>query len=424
MKNVIQKYILAFTLVIIFALLAAQVRWIVYSINFQEKVFQKSVTLALNQTFSNLQANKPFCSKMRECVTCDSVRLEAHLTSAGVWEKIHHAIDEELKSYDIYPEYDLVILETDSEKFRAIEKELDNGLYYTKSLGNLIGEAGYELVVEFPSRTKFFLEKTGLMFLSSVVLIFLLILALSYLLRLYKKELRIAEHTKELLNNVSHEFKTPLSSIALASNMIRKKRYANEDKLGSYAELISKENRKLQLLVESLLHLAAIERDEFYYTKEPLNIHEIIKDSVSTFEMIVQDRNGNIIVTENATKSMIYADKLHMTNVLVNLISNSIKYSKNAPEIGIRTVNNDESLWISVSDNGIGIPPKYQKYIFDKYYRVPTGDVHNAKGFGIGLAYVKRVVEAHNGSITLESAENRGTVFTISLPLLTEQKND
>uniref|UniRef100_UPI0032174188 sensor histidine kinase n=1 Tax=uncultured Draconibacterium sp. TaxID=1573823 RepID=UPI0032174188 len=423
MKGIIQKYILAFTLVVIFALLATQVRWIVYSISFQEKVFQKSVTLALNQTFSNLKANKPFCSMMKECVACDSVRLEAQLTSTGVWEKIHHAIDKELESYDIFLEYDLLILKTGSHELKAIEKKLDKGLYYSKDLGKLIGQAGYELVVEFPSRTRFFLEKTGLMFLASVLLIFLMILALWYLQRLYKQELRIAEHTKELLNNVSHEFKTPLSSIALASNMIRKKRYANEEKLENYANLISKENRKLQHLVESLLHLAAIERDEFDYSKEPQNIHDIINDSVSTFEMIVQDRNGKITVNRNADKALVYADRLHLTNVFVNLLSNAIKYSKEAPEIVVQTLSSSETISVSVSDNGIGIPHKYQKYIFEKYYRVPTGNVHNVKGFGIGLAYVKKVVEAHDGNITLESDEKTGTVFTLSLPLLSEQND-
>ncbi len=360
---------------------------------------------------------------MKECVACDSVRLEAQLTSTGVWEKIHHAIDKELESYDIFLEYDLLILKTGSHELKAIEKKLDKGLYYSKDLGKLIGQAGYELVVEFPSRTRFFLEKTGLMFLASVLLIFLMILALWYLQRLYKQELRIAEHTKELLNNVSHEFKTPLSSIALASNMIRKKRYANEEKLENYANLISKENRKLQHLVESLLHLAAIERDEFDYSKEPQNIHDIINDSVSTFEMIVQDRNGKITVNRNADKALVYADRLHLTNVFVNLLSNAIKYSKEAPEIVVQTLSSSETISVSVSDNGIGIPHKYQKYIFEKYYRVPTGNVHNVKGFGIGLAYVKKVVEAHDGNITLESDEKTGTVFTLSLPLLSEQND-
>lgn len=421
MKAIVRKYVVAITLVIVFALLATQVRWIVYSIKFQEKVFQKSVTLALNETFSNLTANKPLCNMMQQCMDCDSVKLEIQLSSAGIWQKIHDAIDAELKLYDIYLDYDLFILETASEEVKAIESELEKGSYYTRCLGTLIGQSGYVLVVKFPSRTKFFLEKTGLMFLASVVLIFLLIVALSYLLRLYKRELRIAEHTKELLNNVSHEFKTPLSSIALASNMIRKKRYANEEKLGSYAELISKENKKLQHLVESLLHLAAIERDEFDYTKEPLSLNEVIEDGISTFEMILQDQDGKITTELNASKPFVFGDKLHLTNVLVNLISNSIKYTVERPEIVIQTKNSNENVLLLIRDNGIGISPKYQKYIFDKYYRVPTGDVHNAKGFGIGLAYVKKVVEAHGGSVHVESSEDGGTTFTLSLPFVIEK---
>lgn len=418
MKIVIRKYILGLTLVILFALLATQVRWIVYSIKFQEKVFQKSVELALNQTISNLTENQPLCKQMKACVACDTIKLELQFSSVGVWQKIHDAIDEELKTYDIDLEYDLVILMAGSDEHRAIKTELEKGKYYSRCLGMILGQTGYQLVVKFPSRTKYFLEKTGLMFLASVLLIFLLILALVYLLRLYKQEVRIAEHTKELLNNVSHEFKTPISSIALAANMIRKKRYANESKLENYADLISKENKKLQHLVESLLHLAAIERDEFDYSKETIDINDVIAEGISAFEMIMLEQDSVIHTNLSDSLAMVFADKLHLTNVLVNLISNSIKYSKNLPEILIETKNQDNFITLTVSDKGIGIPLKYQKYIFEKYYRVPTGDVHNAKGFGIGLAYVKRVIEAHNGTVSVESKENEGTSIILNLPLV------
>jgi len=418
MKVFFQKYIFAFTLVIIFALLATQVRWIVYSIQFQEKVFHKSVELALNQTISNLTENQPLCKQMKACVACDSIKLDVQFSSVGVWQKIHDAIDEELNSYDIYLEYDLVILETGSKELKAIGNELENGKYYSRCLGMVLGQTGYQLVVKFPSRTKYFLEKTGLMFLASVLLIFLLILALSYLLRLYKQEVRIVEHTKELLNNVSHEFKTPISSIALAANMIRKKRYANESKLENYADLISKENKKLQHLVESLLHLAAIERDEFDYSKETIDVNDIISDGILTFEMIMLEKDGTITTNLNASETLVFADRLHLSNALVNLISNSLKYSKELPEIHIQTENSENFITIAVSDKGIGIPIKYQKYIFDKYYRVPTGDVHNAKGFGIGLAYVKLVIEAHGGTVDVKSEEKEGTTFILKLPLV------
>ncbi|MBT3386175.1 MAG: HAMP domain-containing histidine kinase [Prolixibacteraceae bacterium] len=418
MKNPVKKYVLAFTLVIIIALLLIQVGWIIRSIKFQEKVFEKSVSLALNQTVANITENKGICLMMQQCIACDSLKLNLQLTSAGIWEKIHSAIDEELKSYDIDLEYDMFIVEPDSDPFEINGKEIQKGKYYSHGLYNIFQQAGYELVVRFPSKTKFFLEKTGLMFLSSVVLILLIIVSISYLLKIYQQELRIAEHTKELLNNVSHEFKTPLTSIALASNMIRKERYSGRDKLNNYANLIFKENKKLQHLVESLLHLAAIERNEFDYIKEKINLHDIIDDGVTTIEMILLETGGIIETKLEASNSEIFADKLHITNVLVNLLSNAIKYSKELPRIEISTKILDEKILVNVKDNGIGIPLKYQKFIFQNYYRVPTGDVHNSKGFGIGLAYVKKVVEAHNGSVIVESKIDKGSIFTIQLPLI------
>ena len=148
-------------------------------------------------------------------------------------------------------------------------------------------------------------------------------------------------------------------------------------------------------------------------------MHKIIEDGVSSVEMILFEKSGKVNVKFDASNSEIAADKLHFTNSIVNLISNAIKYSTEVPEIEITTKNVDDKILIKVRDNGIGIAQKYQKYIFDKYYRVPTGDIHNTKGFGIGLAYVKRVITAHNGNIEVESELNKGTTFKIWLPLFT-----
>ena len=414
----LRKNIVIITILLILGLLFIQVRWIGYSIKFQDTAFKKSINLALNQTISHLTKNKQVCYVINECVNCDSLRLETQLLSTGVWDMIHTAVDKELKAYEIDLDYDLFIIETRNDSIQNIIKERTKkgGFHYSQCIGEIISRSGYELVVLFPSRTRFFLEKVGFMFLASVVLILMIIGSFFYLLKLYKIELRLVEHTKELINNVSHEFKTPLSSISLASGMIRKGRYSSEEKLVEYATLIFKENKKLQRQVESLLHLAAIERNEFEYEKKEIGISEIIEEATNTVEMLLIEKDGNLKIENKAKDAMVLVDKIHLSNAIVNLLSNAIKYSKDKPEIKITTFRENKKVGIEVEDKGIGIPSKYVKYIFNKYYRVPTGDIHNIKGFGIGLSYVKRVVKAHGGDVKVNSTLGEGSVFTIILP--------
>ncbi|NQU84560.1 MAG: HAMP domain-containing histidine kinase [Mariniphaga sp.] len=417
MINALRKYIVGFTLVLIFTLLFIQVRWIIHSIQFQEKVFQKTVTLALNQTISNLTTDTKICSVMKECISKDSLALEKQLTSAGVWEQIHEAIDSELATYDINLEYDVYIVKKGEDSLKTREKEIRKGIYYSQCLKDIVQTSDYELVVRFPSRTDFFLEKTGLLFISSVILIMLIIISIVFILSLYQRELKLTENTKELINNISHEFKTPISSISLASNLIKKKRYDSDEKLQDYAGLIYKENKKLQRMVESLLHLAAIEHDEFEYNKENLDVNAIIEEAITTMEIFLWETGGAVNTQLSALNTNIFADKLHVLNAIINILSNAIKYSSNSPEIEIRTKNDGENIVIDIEDKGMGIPSKYLKFIFQKYYRVPTGDVHDIKGFGIGLSYVKKVMEAHNGEVHAESVYEKGSIFTLIFPL-------
>jgi len=417
MINALRKYIVGFTLVLIFTLLFIQVRWIIHSIQFQEKVFQKTVTLALNQTISNLTTDTKICSVMKECISKDSLALEKQLTSAGVWEQIHEAIDSELATYDINLEYDVYIVKKGEDSLKTREKEIRKGIYYSQCLKDIVQTSDYELVVRFPSRTDFFLEKTGLLFISSVILIMLIIISIVFILSLYQRELKLTENTKELINNISHEFKTPISSISLASNLIKKKRYDSDEKLQDYAGLIYKENKKLQRMVESLLNLAAIEHDEFEYNKENLDVNAIIEEAITTMEIFLWETGGAVNTQLSALNTNIFADKLHVLNAIINILSNAIKYSSNSPEIEIRTKNDGENIVIDIEDKGMGIPSKYLKFIFQKYYRVPTGDVHDIKGFGIGLSYVKKVMEAHNGEVHAESVYEKGSIFTLIFPL-------
>jgi two-component system, OmpR family, phosphate regulon sensor histidine kinase PhoR len=417
MKNSLKRYIVWITLLLLAILLFMQVKWIVYSVNFQEKVFKNSVDLAMNKTIALLNRNQQVCSAMRECMGCDNFKPEAQLLSPNIWDQIHASIDAELAVYNINLDYDLFITTDKNDTLRsgAVNLVVKRGTCYTTSLRELLQTSGYELVVSFPSRSRFFLNEAGVMLFSSILLILLIVFFFIQMVRLYLNEVRLSENIRDLINNISHEFKTPISSIALASNLIRKGK-PDEVKTREYGELIYSENQKLQRQVDSLLDLAAIEWEEFEYLKKPQKINDLADDAISSLKLLIEEKNGNVSTDYLVDSPLIQADKMHLTNAIANLITNALKYSSGPPEIRIRTFVQQDLIALEVSDNGIGIPQKYQKFIFDKYFRVPTGDVHNIKGFGIGLSYVKSVISAHAGKIIVTSEPGKGSTFTILLP--------
>ena len=419
MKQSLRKYLVWITLILLVVLLFFQVRWMVYSIRFQEKVFQNSVNLALDKTIAGLNNDQYVCNLMRNCMRCDTTNLDDQLLSHGIWDKIHASIDAELAVYNIKLDYDLFITKDNHDTLSSsVYGNIHRAVYYTQSLREVMQANGYELVVRTPGPASFLPPQAITMLGSSIVLILLIFVSIIQMVRLYRNELQLVENIKELINNVTHEFKTPMSSIALASNLIKKGKYNdNPEKLQEYAGLIFKENQKLQRQVEGLLDLAAIEWDEFEYNKVFIGLNELANDAAHTIHLLVEEKEGTLDVELNAVDDNIVADKVHLTNAIVNLLTNSVKYSQGAPHITLRTFNKGNEVVLEVEDKGIGIPAKYHRFIFDKYYRVPTGDVHNIKGFGIGLSYVKSVVEAHKGRVSLISEPGKGSVFTISLPL-------
>lgn len=418
MNRSLRKYLVWITLILLVVLLFFQVRWMISSIRFQEKVFHNSVNLALNKTIAGLNNDQFVCNLMRDCMRCDTTRLDDQLLSHGIWDKIHQSINEELALYDLHLDFDIFIIKDNLDTLHAGHfGNIHRAVYYTQSLRELLQANGYELVVRMPGRSRFLPQESALMLGSSVLLILLIFLSIIQLVRLYKNELQLLENIRELLNNITHEFKTPMSSIALAANLIRKGRYTHQpEKLQEYAGLIYKENQKLQRQVENLLDLAAIEWDEFSYRKELLGLNELAGDAAGSIYLLVEERQGTLSILLNAEQDNVLADKIHMTNAIVNLLTNAVKYSSGSPAITLRTVNRESNVVLEVQDEGCGIPQKYHKFIFDKYFRVPTGDVHNIKGFGIGLSYVKSVVEAHRGRVVVNSEPGKGSTFTIILP--------
>jgi len=217
---------------------------------------------------------------------------------------------------------------------------------------------------------------------------------------------------------MTHEFKTPISTISLACEALKDTDMRKiADVTDNYVGVISEENKRLGNMAEKILLTAVLEKGKLKLTKEKVNIHKVIMEVIKNIGIQVEINDGEIIRDFRATSPVINADKVHLTNVIFNLMENANKYSPKKPKIEISTYNIAEGVEIAVKDNGIGIGKTDQKKIFDKLYRVPTGDVHDFKGFGLGLSYVKAIVDKHGGEIQLESEVGQGSVFTVFLPI-------
>jgi two-component system phosphate regulon sensor histidine kinase PhoR len=218
---------------------------------------------------------------------------------------------------------------------------------------------------------------------------------------------------------MTHEFKTPIATINLALDAIKNPKIIDDkDKVLRYLQMIKDENKRMHAQVENVLRISKLEKKELDITKESNNIHNIIEDAIEHVNLIVEDRNGKITTHLNATRSSVLLNEVHFTNVIVNILDNAIKYSPEEPIIDILTENVKEFIIIKIKDKGSGMSKAAQKRIFEKFYREHTGDVHNVKGHGLGLAYVKRIIDDHNSEIFVESEKGRGSTFIIKVPLI------
>jgi two-component system phosphate regulon sensor histidine kinase PhoR len=274
----------------------------------------------------------------------------------------------------------------------------------------------YYFGVQFPNREAQLINQMGIWSFSTLVLL-LVILFFSYSLFIILKQKRLSEIQKDFINNMTHEFKTPISTIAVSAEVLKDPDIVRHpDRLLNYTSIIERENARLRHQVERVLQMAKLDKEDIGLRKESVDLHQMIQDTIENAAPSLQEKQGVIRCELSAENPTIVVDRLHLSNVLYNLIDNAIKYCKRSPMITIRTSQRKHYLCLQVEDNGLGIAKENHKKVFQKFYRVPTGDVHDVKGFGLGLHYVKSIVMAHKGTISLESNLGMGSVFCISLP--------
>lgn len=275
------------------------------------------------------------------------------------------------------------------------------------------------LIIHFPYQNKAIFKEMWPFLITSVIVIIILIFSFYYIIANNLKQKKLSIIKNDFISNMTHEFKTPISTISLASEMLIDKTISQTiEKQNRYVEIIRDENKRLSLLVESILQTSILDKGEFILKLIEIDLHEIINTAIHNTQLLINQKNGKINTELKAEKHKFKADKIHITNIIFNLIDNAIKYSANTPEISVLTHNTSEGIMLIIKDKGIGISKENQRKIFDKFYRVPTGNIHNVKGFGLGLSYVLAVVLKHGATISVQSELKVGSSFNVHFPNL------
>jgi two-component system phosphate regulon sensor histidine kinase PhoR len=300
--------------------------------------------------------------------------------------------------------------------YAEMEDEL-NQSPYRFSLKTIYHYGNYYLNVYFPAKQNLIVQQLQLWLLLSVFFLVVLIISFIYVINTILKQKKLSELKSDFINNMTHEFKTPISTSMLAAEMIQKPEVlVDKRKVIKYANIILDENTRLQNQVEQVLQMSILEKGNYQLKFKKTNIHQLLQTVFKNFNPIFQENKIKATLRLKAETYQVTADKVHIMNVFYNLIDNAIKYRSEKPEIQIKTWNNENGIVISFQDNGIGISPENQKNVFKNLYRVPTGNIQEVRGFGMGLFYAKTIVDAHNGNIDLKSELGHGSIFNIFLP--------
>jgi len=420
-KNSTIRLVVLLAALCIVGITITQLYWVRRAFDLKEAEFERTVSTALynvaQQIFEINKTPSPAVNPVKQVSTNYFIVMVNNEIDAGLLE---YLIRIEFEKRNIVVDFEYGIYDCSSQRMLYGDyvplQSAKNKISTSKHLPQWANQ-GYHFGVQFPNREAHIINQMGIWSFSSIVLL-LVIVFFSYTLFVILKQKRLSEIQKDFINNMTHEFKTPISTIAVSTEVLKDPAIVHQpDRLRSYTAIIEKENIRLKQHVERVLQMAQIDKGNFALNKETVDIHQLLQDALHNASVAIQEKKGQIELEIHALKHELKADKLHLTNVFHNLIDNAIKYGNGHTEIKIRTTNEGNGIAVEVSDNGIGIRTEYLKRIFQKFYRVPTGNVHDVKGFGLGLSYVKTIVEEHDGSVGVQSEFGKGSTFKVYLPM-------
>ncbi|MGA8853233.1 MAG: HAMP domain-containing sensor histidine kinase [Christiangramia sp.] len=356
---------------------------------------------------------------LRSAISELVVRLPVHKRVSE--ELIKELLTEELDERDLKTSFEYGVYNNSiATNVHSDNFSLDHPATYAVPLFmDSAGNSGYQLLVNFTNKKEAVLSSVILMACLSIIFTLIIVIAYSSALSQLIKQRQISQIKTDFINNMTHEFKTPIATINLALDAIKNpKVIEDQSKVARYLQMIRDENKRMHAQVENVLRISKLEKNELDLNKERHQLHDIIYDAISHVELIVEDRGGYVQTHFGALRSSVLANQDHFTNVIVNILDNAIKYSEDEPKIDIYTTNVKNYIYCEIRDQGVGMSKLVQKKIFEKFYREHTGDIHNVKGHGLGLAYARQIIDDHHGEISVTSEKGKGSTFIIKLPLI------
>lgn len=405
--------------VVIATILVFQLVWLKKIYHFEQKEFDHSVVKAVRGLYEDLDIAIYNSSPLNDLIENPTPNhYVARINLPVNADTLISYLQFELEDFDVFTDCHLAIYS--SERNSYIYNHILHFGSDNKDTSNILPAThpAYDhLSLFFPNRKKYILSQMNFWIISSAALLLVLVLFGGSLYYFYKQKF-VNETQKDFIHNFTHEFKTPVAVISLAADVLKDPAIAKKpEKLSTYAGIVEYQSSYLQKQIENLLRFAYTDSRELHLHKEKVNLHELMEEAIKNLGPLISEKKAKLELKPEAANPVLLADRDYLVIVIINLVDNAIKYSRD-PVITLATRNNGQMISLSVTDNGIGIEKKQLHNIFRKFFRARTGETYTAKGFGIGLSFVKRIVVAHNGKIKVESKPGSGSVFTIELPVI------